>query len=186
MDVFYHTRAKLNQETLEDFLMERGLWEYQTIAREAKKTGGEWLFTKYRKSFVRGLQNAVETYARDVDQSDYYDGYDVNTAIEESTFYNGEALECDFSSVALEWEKYIREDIYNEIMGIVNKFPVEIAAQIVYDPGDADISTSLIESYLEDWTKPADYDDDPGRLVPGRNETAGGGGMLDVIFRGQR
>ena len=86
MDVFYHTRAKLNQETLEDFLMERGLWEYQTIAREAKKTGGEWLFTKYRKSFVRGLQNAVETYARDVDQSDYYDGYDVNTAIEESTF----------------------------------------------------------------------------------------------------
>ena len=66
-----------------------------------EKTGGEWLFTKYRKSFVRGLQNAVETYARDVDQSDYYDGYDVNTAIEESTFYNGEALECDFSSVAL-------------------------------------------------------------------------------------
>ena len=49
-------------------------------------------------------------------------------------------------------------------MGIVNKFPVEIAAQIVYDPGDADISTSLIESYLEDWTKPDDYDDDPGRL----------------------
>lgn len=84
--MFYHTRAKLNQETLEDFLMERGLWEYQTIAREAKKTGGEWLFTKYRKSFERGLQNAVETYARDVDQSDYYDGYDVNTAIEESTF----------------------------------------------------------------------------------------------------
>lgn len=151
-----------------------------------EKTGGEWLFTKYRKSFVRGLQNAVETYARDVDQSDYYDGYDVNTAIEESTFYNGEALECDFSSVALEWEEYIREDIYNEIMGIVNKFPVEIAAQIVYDPGDADISTSLIESYLEDWTKPDDYDDDPGRLVPGRNETAGGGGMLDVIFRGKR
>ena len=186
MDVFYHTRAKLNQETLEDFLMERGLWEYQAIAREAKKTGGEWLFTKYRKSFVRGLQNAVETYARDVDQSDYYDGYDVNTAIEESTFYNGEALECDFSSVALEWEEYIREDIYNEIMGIVNKFPVEIAAQIVYDPGDADISTSLIESYLEDWTKPDDYDDDPGRLVPGRNETAGGGGILDVIFRGKR
>ena len=186
MDVFYHTRAKLNQETLEDFLMERGLWEYQAIAREAKKTGGEWLFTKYRKSFVRGLQNAVETYARDVDQSDYYDGYNVNTAIEESTFYNGEALECDFSSVALEWEEYIREDIYNEIMGIVNKFPVEIAAQIVYDPGDADISTSLIESYLEDWTKPDDYNDDPGRRVPGGNETAGEGGMLDVIFRGKR
>lgn len=109
----------------------------------------------------------------------------MNTAIEESTFYNGEALECDFSSVALEWEEYIREDIYNEIMGIVNKFPVEIAAQIVYDPRDADISTSLIESYLEDWTKPDDYDDDPGRLVPGRNEAAGGGGMLDVIFRGK-
>ena len=90
------------------------------------------------------MQNAVEAYARDVDQSDYYDGYDVNTAIEESTFYNGEALECDFSSVALEWEERIREDIYDEIMGIVNKFPVEIAAQIVYDPGDADISTSLI------------------------------------------
>ena len=44
--MFYHTRAKLNQETLEDFLMERGLWEYQAIAREAKKTSGEWLFTK--------------------------------------------------------------------------------------------------------------------------------------------
>lgn len=186
MDAFYHTRENLEQETLEEFLMELDLWDYELIAREAKKTGGEWLFTKYRKSFVRGLQNAVETYARDVDQSDYYDGYDVNTAIEESTFYNGEALECDFSSVALEWEEYIREDIYNEIMGIVNKFPVEIAAQIVYDPGDADISTSLIESYLEDWTKPDDYDDDPGRLVPGRNETAGGGGMLDVIFRGKR
>ncbi|MEI2995013.1 MAG: hypothetical protein V8T24_09120 [Roseburia hominis] len=38
MDAFYHTRAKLNQETLEDFLMERDLLEYQTIAREAKKT----------------------------------------------------------------------------------------------------------------------------------------------------
>ena len=62
----------------------------------------------------------------------------------------------------------------------------EIAAQIVYDPGDADISTSLIESYLEDWTKPDDYNDDPGRLVPGGNETAGDGGMLDVIFRGKR
>lgn len=186
MDAFYHTRENLEQETLEEFLMELDLWDYELIAREAKKTGGEWLFTKYRKSFERGLQNAVEAYARDVDQSDYYDGYDVNTAIEESTFYNGEALECDFSSVALEWEEYIREDIYNEIMGIVNKFPVEIAAQIVYDPGDADISTSLIESYLEDWTKPDDYDDDPGRLVPGRNETAGGGGMLDVIFRGKR
>ncbi len=186
MDAFYHTRENLEQETLEEFLMELDLLDYEIIAREAKKTGGEWLFTKYRKSFVRGLQNAVETYARDVDQSDYYDGYDVNTAIEESTFYNGEALECDFSSVALEWEEYIREDICNEIMGIVNKFPVEIAAQIVYDPGDADISTSLIESYLEDWTKPDDYDDDPGRLVPGRNEAAGGGGMLDVIFRGKR
>ena len=85
----------------------------------------------------------------------------------------------------MEWEKCIREDIYNEIMGIVNKFPVEIAAQIVYDPGDADISTSLIESYLEDWTKPDDYNDDPGRLVPGGNETAGDGGMLDVIFQGK-
>lgn len=185
MDAFYHTRENLEQETLEEFLMELDLWDYELIAREAKKTGGEWLFTKYRKSFERGLQNAVEAYARDVDQSDYYDGYDVNTAIEESTFYNGEALECDFSSVALEWEKCIREDIYNEIMGIVNKFPVEIAAQIVYDPGDADISTSLIESYLEDWTKPDDYNDDPGRLVPGGNETAGDGGMLDVIFQGK-
>ena len=186
MDAFYHTRENLEQETLEEFLMALDLLDYEIIAREAKKTGGEWLFTKYRKSFVRGLQNAVETYARDVDQSDYYDGYDVNTAIEESTFYNGEALECDFSSVALEWEEYISEDICNEIMGIVNKFPVEIAAQIVYDPGDADISTSLIESYLEDWTKPDDYNDDPGRLVPGGNETAGDGGMLDVIFRGKR
>lgn len=186
MDAFYHTRENLKQETLEEFLMELDLLDYEIIAREAKKTSGEWLFTKYRKSFERGLQNAVEAYARDVDQSDYYDGYDVNTAIEESTFYNGEALECDFSSVALEWEEYIREDIYNEIMGIVNKFPVEIAAQIVYDPGDADISTSLIESYLEDWTKPDDYNDDPGRLVPGGNETAGDGGMLDVIFRGKR
>ena len=186
MDAFYHTRENLKQETLEEFLMELDLLDYEIIAREAKKTSGEWLFTKYRKSFERGLQNAVEAYARDVDQSDYYDGYDVNTAIEESTFYNGEALECDFSSVVLEWEKCIREDICNEIMGIVNKFPVEIAAQIVYDPGDADISTSLIESYLEDWTKPDDYDDDPGRLVPGGNETAGGGGMLDVIFRGKR
>ena len=74
-------RERHSLTTLEDFLMERGLWEYQTIAREAKKTGGEWLFTKYRKSFVRGLQNAVETYARDVDQSDYYDGYDVNVDI---------------------------------------------------------------------------------------------------------
>lgn len=186
MDAFYHTRENLEQETLEEFLMELDLLDYEIIARETKKTSGEWLFTKYRKSFERGLQNAVEAYARDVDQSDYYDGYDVNTAIEESTFYNGEALECDFSSVALEWEERIREDIYDEIMGIVNKFPVEIAAQIVYDPGDADISTSLIESYLEDWTKPDDYDDDPGRLVPGGNETAGGGGMLDVIFRGKR
>lgn len=186
MDAFYHTRENLKQETLEEFLMELDLLDYEIIAREAKKTSGEWLFTKYRKSFERGLQNAVEAYARDVDQSDYYDGYDVNTAIEESTFYNGEALECDFSSVVLEWEKCIREDVCNEIMGIVNKFPVEIAAQIVYDPGDADISTSLIESYLEDWTKPDDYDDDPGRLVPGGNETAGGGGMLDVIFRGKR
>lgn len=186
MDAFYHTRENLEQETLEEFLMELDLLDYEIIAREAKKTSGEWLFTKYRKSFERGLQNAVEAYARDVDQSDYYDGYDVNTAIEESTFYNGEALECDFSSVALEWEEYIREDIYDDIMGIVNKFPVEIAAQIVYDPGDADISTSLIESYLEDWTKPDDYNDDPGRLVPGGNETAGGGGMLDVIFRGKR
>lgn len=186
MDAFYHTRENLEQEMLEEFLMELDLWDYELIAREAKKTGGEWLFTKYRKSFERGLQNAVEAYARDVDQSDYYDGYDVNTAIEESTFYNGEALECDFSSATLEWEERIREDIYNEIMGIVNKFPVEIAAQIVYDPGDADISTSLIESYLEDWTKPDDYDDDPGRLVSGGNETAGGGGMLDVIFRGKR
>ncbi len=185
MDAFYHTRENLKQETLEEFLMELDLLDYEIIAREAKKTSGEWLFTKYRKSFERGLQNAVEAYARDVDQSDYYDGYDVNTAIEESTFYNGEALECDFSSVALEWEKCIREDIYNEIMGIVNKFPVEIAAQIVYDPGDADISTSLIESYLEDWTKPDDYNDDPGRLVPGGNETAGDGGMLDVIFQGK-
>ena len=186
MDAFYHTRENLKQETLEEFLMELDLLDYEIIAREAKKTSGEWLFTKYRKSFERGLQNAVEAYARDVDQSDYYDGYDVNTAIEESTFYNGEALECDFSSATLEWEERIREDIYNEIMGIVNKFPVEIAAQIVYDPGDADISTSLIESYLEDWTKPDDYDDDPGRLVSGGNETAGGGGMLDVIFRGKR
>lgn len=186
MDAFYHTRENLKQETLEEFLMELDLLDYEIIAREAKKTSGEWLFTKYRKSFERGLQNAVEAYARDVDQSDYYDGYDVNTAIEESTFYNGEALECDFSSVALEWEEYIREDIYDEIMGIVNKFPVEIAAQIVYDPGDADISTGLIESYLEDWTKPDDYNDDLGRLVPGGNETAGGGGMLDVIFRGKR
>lgn len=186
MDAFYHTRENMEQETLEEFLMELDLLDYEIIAREAKKTSGEWLFTKYRKSFERGLQNAVEAYARDVDQSDYYDGYDVNTAIEESTFYNGEALECDFSSAALEWEEYIREDIYDEIMGIVNKFPVEIAAQIVYDPGDADISTSLIESYLEDWTKPDDYDDDPGRLVPGGNETAGDGGMLDVIFRGKR
>ena len=186
MDAFYHTRENLKQETLEEFLMELDLLDYEIIAREAKKTSGEWLFTKYRKSFERGLQNAVEAYARDVDQSDYYDGYDVNTAIEESTFYNGEALECDFSSAALEWEERIREDIYDEIMGIVNKFPVEIAAQIVYDPGDADISTSLIESYLEDWTKPDDYNDDPGRLVPGGNETAFGGGMLDVIFRGKR
>ena len=186
MDAFYHTREYLEQETLEEFLMELDLLDYEIIAREAKKTSGEWLFTKYRKSFERGLQNVVEAYARDVDQSDYYDGYDVNTAIEKSTFYNGEALECDFSSVALEWEERIREDIYDEIMGIVNKFPVEIAAQIVYDPGDADISTSLIESYLEDWTKPDDYDDDPGRLVSGGNETAFGGGMLDVIFRGKR
>lgn len=86
MDAFYHTREKLEQETLEEFLMELDLWDYELIAREAKKNGGEWLFTKYRKSFVRGLQNAVEVYARDVDQSDYYDGFDVNTTVSENTF----------------------------------------------------------------------------------------------------
>ena len=186
MDAFYHTREKLEQETLEEFLMQRDLWDYEMIAREAKKTGGEWLFTKYRKSFVWGLQNAVEAYARDVDQSDYYDGFDVNTTVSENTFYNGEFWEYDFTDAALEWEERIREDIYDEIMEIVDKFPVEITSQIVYDHGDADISTGLIESYLEDWTKPDDYDDEPGRLVPGGNETAGGGEMLDVIFHGKR
>ena len=93
---------------------------------------------------------------------------DVDTAIEESTFIMVEALEYRFFKCSIEWEEYIREDIYNEIMGIVNKFPVEIAAQIVYDPRDADISTSLIESYLEDWTKPDDYDDDPEGLCAGQ------------------
>ena len=56
----------------------------------------------------------------------------------------------------------------------------------MYDPGDADISTGLIESYLQDWMPPDDYDDEPGRLVPPGNETAGGVGMLDVIFHGNR
>lgn len=186
MDAFYHTRENLEQETLEEFLMELDLWDYELIAREAKKTGGEWLFTKYRKSFERGLQNAVEVYARDVDQSDYYDGFDVNTTVSENTFFDGESLGCDFTGVALEWEEHIREEIYEEVMEIVEKFPHEIAAQIVYDPGDADISTGLIESYLQDWMPPDDYDDEPGRLVPPGNETAGGAGMLDVIFHGNR
>ena len=186
MDAFYHTRENLEQETLEEFLMELDLWDYELIAREAKKTGGEWLFTKYRKSFARGLQNAVEVYARDVDQSDYYDGFDVNTTVSENTFFDGESLGCDFTGVALEWEEHIREEIYEEVMEIVEKFPHEIAAQIVYDPGDADISTGLIESYLQDWMPPDDYDDEPGRLVPPGNETAGGVGMLDVIFHGKR
>lgn len=186
MDAFYHTRENLERETLEEFLMELDLWDYELIAREAKKTGGEWLFTKYRKSFVRGLQNAVEVYARDVDQSDYYDGFDVNTTVSENTFFDGESLGYDFTGVALEWEERIREEICDEIMEIVEKFPHEIAAQIVYDPGDADISTDLIESYLQDWMPPDDYDDEPGRLVPTGNETAGGVGMLDVIFHGNR
>ena len=186
IDSFYHTRENLERETLEEFLMELDLWDYELIAREAKKTGGEWLFTKYRKSFVRGLQNAVEVYARDVDQSDYYDGFDVNTTVSENTFFDGESLGYDFTGVALEWEERIREEICDEIMEIVEKFPYEIAAQIVYDPGDADISTGLIESYLQDWMPPDDYDDEPGRLVPPGNETAGGVGMLDVIFHGNR
>lgn len=186
MDAFYHTRENLEQETLEEFLMELDLWDYELIAREAKKTGGEWLLTKYRKSFERGLQNAVEVYARDVDQSDYYDGFDVNTTVSENTFFDGESLGCDFTGVALEWEEHIREEIYEEVMEIVEKFPHEIAAQIVYDPGDADISTGLIESYLQDWMPPDDYDDEPGRLDPPGNETAGGVGMLDVIFHGKR
>ena len=186
MDAFYHTRENLEQETLEEFLMELDLWDYELIAREAKKTGGEWLLAKYRKSFERGLQNAVEVYARDVDQSDYYDGFDVNTTVSENTFFDGESLGCDFTGVALEWEEHIREEIYEEVMEIVEKFPHEIAAQIVYDPGDADISTGLIESYLQDWMPPDDYDDEPGRLVPPGNETAGGVGMLDVIFHGKR
>ena len=92
----------------------------------------------------------------------------------------------DFTGVALEWEERIREEICDEIMEIVEKFPYEIAAQIVYDPGDADISTGLIESYLQDWMPPDDYDDEHGRLVPPGNETAGGVGMLDVIFHGNR
>ena len=184
MDAFYHTRENLERETLEEFLMELDLWDYELIAREAKKTGGEWLFTKYRKSFVRGLQNAVEVYARDVDQSDYYDGFDVNTTVSENTFFDGESLGYDFTGVALEWEERIREEICDEIMEIVEKFPHAIAAQILYDPEDADISTGLIESYLQDWMPSDDYDDEPGRLAPPGNETVGGVGMLDVIFHG--
>ena len=59
---------------------------------------------------MRGLQNAVEVYARDVDQSDYYDGFDVNTTVSEKYFFDGESLGYDFTGVALEWEEAHQEE----------------------------------------------------------------------------
>ena len=41
--------------------MERGLWEYQAIARGGEN-GGEWRLQNTGKRRA-GLQNAVETYA---------------------------------------------------------------------------------------------------------------------------
>ena len=42
------------------------------------------------------------------------------------------------------------------------------------------------DAEADDFDSNDDYDDEPGRLVPPGNETAGGVGMLDVIFHGNR
>ena len=44
-------KSETESETLEDFLMERGLREYQTIAWEAKKTGSEMAVYKISEKF---------------------------------------------------------------------------------------------------------------------------------------
>lgn len=178
-DAYYHTRKLLNEKALKDMLQTTDLENYRILIKEINEKGNQWFLQKYEDALNGGLQQAVNVYMDDTLQEDYYETCDINAILEDHMWYECGYEECDYAGAAREIAERIKDDVCDEIHGIVSLYPQAVHGAIFYDQEDVNISVFDIEQYLEEWNSSYCHEDD----YDGYDGTEGGEDMLDVMFR---
>jgi len=135
-DAFYNTYDSLDEDTLMDFFRDLDLKEFQILIESAEKYGIDFFYIKYRDVLLETIEDAILAYMEDVEADDYYGDYDIGDILNQNLRYNGCYGELDIESVVDIVCEWIKEDVEQEVIKIIEKLPQDILDKIKISKSD--------------------------------------------------
>ncbi len=158
---FYHTYEYLEDEILIKFFYSMDLDEYQTLTTMAKKYGIDFFYVKYRDIFLDAIKAAIIAYMEDIEPSDFYGGYDIKDLLNENMIFNGCYKELNKEPVVQTICEWIKDDVEQEVVGMIENIPQDILKDIEILRSTIDIDTNDVDNFVESHFEPPELDYEP-------------------------
>lgn len=129
-DAFYNTYACLDDDSLKEFFGDLYLEEFQVLIELAEEYGIDFFYVKYRDVFLEAIKAAILDYMENVDADVYYGDYDIGDLLNQNMIYNGCYEELDTESVVDIVCDWIKEDVEQEVYGMIENLPQDILNNI--------------------------------------------------------
>lgn len=180
-DAFYDTYACLDDGSLKEFFSDLDLGEFQVLIELAEKYGIDFFYVKYREVFLEAIKAAILAYMENIDADVYYGDYDIGDLLSQNMIYNGCYEELDTESVVDIVCDWIKEDVEQEVYGMIEKLPQDILKNIEISKKDVNIGRSDVEGYIESYLEPSESEYEPHEMDYGYG--IGEMDVLDYIFK---
>ncbi len=141
-------------------------------------------------NFILLCTNKIKEYTKRyidlIEISEYCENYDIRRLIKENSreyYYNYEEYEISFDdeSIAKTIKEWIEVDVIDELVELTYDLPNEIKDKLSIDKTDVNVNNSEINSIIESYYEPPeyDYDDDYSSRSENNMDTFN---AIDVIF----
>ena len=109
---------------------------------------------KYRDVFLEAIKAAILAYMENVDADVYYVDYDIGDLLNQNMIYNGCYEELDTESVVDIVCDWIKEDVEQEVYGMIENLSQDILNNIEISKKDVNIGRSDVERHIESYLEP--------------------------------
>lgn len=180
-DAFYNTYACLDDDSLKEFFGDLYLEEFQVLIELAEEYGIDFFYVKYRDVFLEAIKAAILAYMENVDADIYYGDYDIGDLLNQNMIYNGCYEELDTESVVDIVCDWIKEDVEQEVYGMIENLPQDILNNIEISKKDVNIGRSDVERHIKSYLEPSELEYDHHEMDYGYG--MGEMNVLDYIFK---
>ncbi len=157
------------------------LEEFQVLIELAEEYGIDFFYVKYRDVFLEAIKAAILAYMENVDADVYYGDYDIGDLLNQNMIYNGCYEELDTESVVDIVCDWIKEDVEQEVYGMIENLSQDILNNIEISKKDVNIGRSDVERHIESYLEPSELEYDHHEMDYGYG--MGEMNVLDYIFK---